>query len=111
MSSHTVDDVLQSLRFDAAEHSSSGQRCGQQYEWYQTPSDVVVEIMVPNVKEEDIVAEFSRRKVTIVLHVLPITISMHAHGPNFVVTIYVSSLSRDHTGINRVYAHCCSRVE
>ena len=108
MSPHTVDDVLQSLRFDAAEHSSSGQRCNQRYEWFQTPSDVVVEIMVPSVKEEDIVAEFSRRKVTIVL---PITISMHAHGPNFVVTIYVSSLSRDHTGINRVYAHCCSRVE
>ena len=73
MSSHTVDDVLQSLRFDAAEHSSSGQRCGQRYEWFQTPSDVVVEIMVPSVKEEDIVAEFSRRKVTIVLNFTCVT--------------------------------------
>ena len=59
-------DLLQSLRFDSAQHSSAGQRCSQRYEWYQTPSEVVLEIMIPNVKEDDILVEFTDRKVLFV---------------------------------------------
>ena len=46
-----------------AEHSSGGQRCSQRYEWYQTPSDVVLEVMIPSVKDDDILVEFAERKV------------------------------------------------
>ena len=57
------DDLLQSLQFRPADHSSGGQRCSQRYEWYQTASEVIVDIMVPNVTDDDILVEFSSRKV------------------------------------------------
>ena len=60
---HSDLDLLQSLRFDAAEHSSQGYRCSSRYEWYQTSSDVVVDIMIPNVKKEDITVKFTEGKV------------------------------------------------
>lgn len=56
-------DLLQSLCFDAAEHSSHGYRCSNRYEWYQTSSDVYINIMIPNVKEDDIIVRFTDTKV------------------------------------------------
>ena len=56
-------DLLQSLRFDAAKHSSHGYRCSNRYEWYQTSSDVYIDIMIPNVKKDDIIVRFTDTKV------------------------------------------------
>lgn len=55
--------LLQSLRFDAAKHSSHGYRCSSRYEWYQTSSDVYIDIMIPNVKEDDVIVRFTDTKV------------------------------------------------
>ncbi|CAI8018971.1 Protein SGT1 homolog [Geodia barretti] len=62
MQAPAVEDLLQSLRFNTGEHSIGGQRCNQRYEWYQTPSEVVLHIMIPNVKENDILVEFTDKK-------------------------------------------------
>ena len=57
------DRLLQSLCFNTVEHSSAGYRCSHRYEWYQTASDVVIEIMIQNVKDDDILVEFTDAKV------------------------------------------------
>ena len=57
------DSVLQSLNFNESDHSSTGYRCSHRYEWYQTASDVVIEIMIQNVKDNDVVIEFTEEKV------------------------------------------------
>ena len=62
------EDLLQSLRFNTGEHSIAGQRCSQRYEWYQTPSEVVLHVMIPNVKENDILVEFTDKKVIVGAH-------------------------------------------
>ena len=56
-------DVLQSLRFVPAEHSHQGYRCNSRYEWYQTSSDVCINIMIPNVMTDDIIMKFTDTKV------------------------------------------------
>lgn len=58
------DDLLTSLRYVPEDHSMHGYRCKSRYEWYQTPSDVCIDIMIQDIKAEDIRVKFSENKVS-----------------------------------------------
>lgn len=58
------DDLLMSLRYVPEDHSMQGYRCKSRYEWYQTSSDVCIDIMMQDIKTEDISVKFSENKVS-----------------------------------------------